>query len=152
MIKNSFFIHYFKSKKALKNCAKYLNLPNVTEYCTTKLQDLSQLSNYYNQISLEYAHIKGYEFPNAIYIGAIDLNGTIRTGTDDFLNLNDSSYETQKYAYVSTLLLGNLRRADCSKYAAECDKLISMLDINRKAYPMTTWEDLSHGRLVDWPK
>ena len=113
LIKDSFLIHYFQSQKSLLNCAKYLNLPNVTNYCTTTLQALSQLSNYYNQMSLETAHVKGYEFPNAIYIGAIDFNGTIRTGTNVFRSdgfQGGNGHGATKYAYVSTVLLGNLRR------------------------------------------
>ena len=64
-------------------------------------------------MSLETAHVKGYEFPNAIYIGAIDFNGTIRTGTNVFRSdgfQGGNGHGATKYAYVSTVLLGNLRR------------------------------------------
>ena len=135
----------------MKDCAKYLNLPNVSNYCTTTLQDLSQLSNYYNQISLEKAHANGYEFPNAIYIGAIDVNGTIRTGTDVFDADDDNMHTTSKYAYVSTLLLGNFKRANCANYKVQCDQILSFLNDNRKLYPMTVWDDVDNGRLVNWP-
>ena len=166
LIKDSFLIHYFQSQKSLLNCAKYLNLPNVTKYCTTTLQALSQLSNYYNQMSLEAAHVKGYEFPNAIYIGAIDFNGTIRTGTNVFRSTEDSfqgsnGHGTTKYAYVSTVLLGNLRRVcpgnDKSimfidpQFSKDCEFLKSKLNANRALFPLQTWKDLDTGRLADWP-
>ena len=44
------------------------------------LFEISLLGNYYYQLSFEYAIQNELDFPNAIYLNAIDKNGLIRTG------------------------------------------------------------------------
>lgn len=49
-------------------------------WCPLHLQDVSQLTNYYNQFILDTASNKSYAFPNAIYLDAVATGGLIRTG------------------------------------------------------------------------
>eukprot|EP00299_Pterocystis_sp_00344_P008054 c2896_g1_i1.p1 GENE.c2896_g1_i1~~c2896_g1_i1.p1 ORF type:complete len:276 (-),score=54.65 c2896_g1_i1:97-924(-) len=63
-----------------KKCAELFNLPNMTRWCPPTLLDVSQLTNYYKQLTIDAAFENGWDFPNAIYIDAIDVDGTIRIG------------------------------------------------------------------------
>lgn len=42
--------------------------------------DIGQLSNYYNQVIIDAALQHGWGLPNAIYIDAVDVGGTLRVG------------------------------------------------------------------------
>lgn len=74
----------------------------MTAWCPLHLQDISQLDNYYRQLVLEKSFTLGYDFPNAIYLDAVDVNGTIRTGTALFgYGITESSNHTiTGYAYA----------------------------------------------------
>lgn len=38
------------------------------------------MTNYYKQLSFDYSSNMDYEFSNAIYLDAVDVDGTFRTG------------------------------------------------------------------------
>jgi len=56
----------------------------MTAYCSMTLQGNRLLSNYYNHNSIEVAIDKKYVLPNAMYLDAVDSNGTIRVGPENF--------------------------------------------------------------------
>eukprot|EP00005_Dracoamoeba_jomungandri_P009552 CAMPEP_0174264720 /NCGR_PEP_ID=MMETSP0439-20130205/23612_1 /TAXON_ID=0 /ORGANISM="Stereomyxa ramosa, Strain Chinc5" /LENGTH=460 /DNA_ID=CAMNT_0015350749 /DNA_START=157 /DNA_END=1535 /DNA_ORIENTATION=+ len=105
-IKDSALLHFqpFDHDAITKDCAKSFNIPNLTDWCPRNLQDVSQLTEYYNQRTVEYAHTHNYEFPNAIYTDAIDVDGTYRTGTDRFGALPDYEYYFQNFHKVNKYL------------------------------------------------
>lgn len=161
-------VHYLHDSSARKDCAAALNIPGVDQFCPVTLQSQSQMVNYYGQHALEIAHESGYEFPNAIYIDAVDKDGTIRTGTDVFGSVLDDDgnaplHDATKYAYVATLLASNLRRV-CNMTKTpkletvnpsmhnDCEMLYSRIDSYRRAYPFSRWNDTSAGRRSDWPQ
>jgi hypothetical protein len=65
-----------------QDCAKQFAIPNftVSPWCPATLLDVAQLSNYYNQVVINAALENGWGLPNAIYIDAVDVGGTLRTG------------------------------------------------------------------------
>lgn len=114
---NAFKIKYLPhSDKDVYNCAIAFNIPNMTQWCPETLLDISNLENYYKQITLEEtiqnvlknvfptglpdsskqvgplsSELKDLDipvldtnwgYPNAIYINGVDVDGTIRTGTN----------------------------------------------------------------------
>ena len=122
---------------------------------------------------------KFYHFPNAIYIDAVDYNGTIRVGTEVFCpeetgcpnrvisteaqqptNVLDT--RTARYAYSYTLILANLRlhcveglyasgQLSREDVEARCAEMDASLERKRAMYPLSLWEDSSQGRLTNWP-
>lgn len=64
------------------DCAKQFDIPSftVSPWCPGTLLDVAQLSNYYNQVVINAALENGWGLPNAIYIDAVDVGGTLRTG------------------------------------------------------------------------
>lgn len=155
-IEDAFLLRYFGAINAKKNreeCAATLHIPNLTDWCPPALLHINQLANYYKQLTLEEAHLKGWDIPT-IYIDAVDLDGTIRTGTT-VLGGSDtvSDHEATRYPYVDTLLAANIRRACQSGVYApeECSRLKTLIEERRKKYPLEVWKDEAHGRLIGWP-
>jgi len=149
----SFLSHYVDIDRDywIKQCALSLHIPNMTDWCPPHLQDISQLTNYYNQLVLEAAFANQLDFPNAIYLDAVDQDGTIRVGTQLFPDSTDQDTLTAKYAYVSNFLLYNLRKVCGSSTSSQCVSLKTLLLANRAQYPLQIWNDPTHGRLVNWP-
>ncbi|CAJ1364464.1 unnamed protein product [Effrenium voratum] len=138
-------------KKWTKECAESGQVPNMT-WCPKALMDWGLLSNYYNQRVLDLIYSAGgnADFPNAIYIDAVDLKGLIRTGTDKInpkAALAGDSHGAEGYAYAATLVAANVRRLCRSG----CEAQLAMAEAARNAHPLSLWEDPAHGRLQDWP-
>lgn len=174
-----------------EQCAAALNVPAITQWCPKALQERGQWANYYRQIAFDWAmraqqqslqnkrllsllHNSndnsnnvsiGARFPNAIYLDALDVNGTIRTGPQLFFADNETSKPlpngAAKYAYVATLLLSNVNLAcsgaivplsgNSAPSAAACAAATGRLKMLRAQYPVQRWTDLAHGRLRNWP-
>jgi len=126
----------------------------MTTWCPSHLQDISQLSNYYTQISLDAVITKNLHFPTAIYIDAVDTDGTIRTGTALFPNdstLSDEHDDTG-FAYAASILLYNVRSACATQSYKECQSLTDTLTALRAKHPLQRWHDPTHGRWDTWPQ
>jgi len=146
----SFLATYLPFDRAIniEKCAVSFGIPGMNSWCPPQLQDISQLANYYNQLPLEAAFLNQWDFPNAIYLDALDKDGTIRTGTKLFPGME---HEVTSYAYATTLLLRNLRRGCGSSQDGECGTLRMVLGGMRAQYPIQRWDDVEHGRLINWP-
>uniref|UniRef100_A0A6B2L5C7 Phosphatidylinositol-specific phospholipase C X domain-containing protein n=1 Tax=Arcella intermedia TaxID=1963864 RepID=A0A6B2L5C7_9EUKA len=143
----SFLVTYIDIDRQdnILKCAQTFNIPGMDSWCPPHLQDISQLTNYYNQISLEASFTNQWGLPNAIYIDAVDSDGAIRTGTQLF-----KGNELSRYAYVATLLHRNLRLA-CTKPDPLCDQLLTAVLKSRASFPYVRWNDTEHGRIGNWP-
>jgi hypothetical protein len=140
-------------------CAAVFHVPGMTSWCPMHLQAMAQLENYYSQLAFENAVSHGYGIPNAIYINAVDYNGTIRTGYTLF---GQHSYPdgwvptpggTNGYCYVATLMLVNQRRGcKVNPSSPACAALETTIVGLRKQNPLQRWHDPYHGRLANWPK
>jgi len=163
------FLPSLNSHKAeTAECAKAFNIPGLA-WCPESLLDIAQLENYYKQITLEEAIQSALTqsststtmgFPNAIYLNGVDIDGTIRTGTEVLWGATrvstDSKHYTTAYAYVDTLVLYNIilgcnNLSEDAETAAECAALKTTY-INRRAkHPLTLWSDETVGRKINWP-
>jgi len=135
-----------------KKCsAPFKGIPNLSDqWCPPHLLDISQLQNYYNQFIFEYVVKKGYRFPNAIYLDALDIDGTIRAGNQIYKK-RDGDHEVVRYAYAYTLILSNLVGLCGPSPSPQCAQLISQLQGLRANYPIQKWDDPSNGRSSTWP-
>eukprot|EP00816_Leptocylindrus_hargravesii_P007346 CAMPEP_0196806444 /NCGR_PEP_ID=MMETSP1362-20130617/6343_1 /TAXON_ID=163516 /ORGANISM="Leptocylindrus danicus, Strain CCMP1856" /LENGTH=594 /DNA_ID=CAMNT_0042179925 /DNA_START=46 /DNA_END=1830 /DNA_ORIENTATION=+ len=140
-------------------CALSYHIPGMTEWCPDFCLDTSQLQSYYNQAPMEDAHSNpDWGFPNMIYLDAVDVDGTIRTGTQVMFGHKRSDnleeYWLSRYAFVDTLLAYNLGVA-CSRLPAQnqtlCDETLEVLEERRSRYPVTLWDEPKYGRHADWP-
>ena len=100
-----------------KRCAKVFNIKGLDKWCPETLMDIAQLTNYYKQTTIERTYQKfeshGWEFPNAIYIDALDKDGTIATGTTLIWgeDRDKSKMNNKRYPYVATLVGYNVKKA-----------------------------------------
>ena len=101
------------------SCAKKVNIPQ-NKFCPGTLFDIGQLANYYNQISLEEAYnahvlyhtttsfTSTVSFPHAFYMDGIDINGTMRIGTELLFGLEYENaldeHKLERYAFVDTII------------------------------------------------
>ena len=153
-----------KNREANHKCVKAFNIPGFNK-CPETLLDIANLENYYKQITLEETYnnmIKNegnWNFPNAIYINAVDFDGTIRTGLEVLWGKNrnpqDTEHATTSYAYADTLIAANLinscTHANISTNDKEnCEKLMTTLNTRRSLYPSKFWDDKEYGRLSSW--
>ena len=151
-------------KGDVARCAKCLAVPGVNSWCPLTLMDLALFNNFYNQRMLEAAWLEGarnmaVDFPNAIYIDAVDVGGRIRTGTTRIDPLearggDGDAHLTTGYAYAATLVGANVRRL-CRAAAAPldaCASLLAAVDAARAEAPLLLWNDTDFGRLdTGWP-
>jgi hypothetical protein len=160
-------IHFLPSKSNetdVQNCASVFNIPGL-DWCPETLLDISQLDNFYKQISLEDAiNNPSAGFPNAIYLNGLDWEGTIRTGTNipwgATRSGSDAEHANANYAYADTLILYNVRMVcslDGVHYnplisSSVCENMSSLLESRRLKHPMTRWDDPKYGRSSTWPK
>ena len=154
----TYFPWLFNVTKEKEQCAAVFNVPGMTNWCPMHLQAMAQLENYYSQLSFENAVTNSYGIPNAIYINAVDYNGTIRTGHTLF---GQHSYPngwvptpggTNGYCYVATLMLVNLRRGcKLNPQASKCTTIGATIAQLRNQNPLQRWHDPYHGRLANWP-
>jgi len=152
-------------------CAEVFNIPGMSDWCPMHLLDLSQLTNYYNQIALDAVITRNLYFPNAFYLDALEPNGLIRTGNlllqvnDDNNNNNDNNNDnnyinnkrddhgTTAYCYVDTVLLYNLIQG-CQAFSIKpniCVTLRQFIEARRALNPLQLWNDPEYGRLQNWP-
>jgi hypothetical protein len=140
-------------------CAGLFNNPGMT-WCPLHLQDECQLTNYYSQIAFHQAVINAsYGMPHAIYIDAVDFNGTIRTGTTLFgpgypEGWVPQQHGTTGFSYVAAMLLVNVRRA-CTQQPllnrSACNDTMTLLLQKYSTNPVQRWNDTAHGRHEFWP-
>eukprot|EP00049_Salpingoeca_infusionum_P017911 m.354925 g.354925 ORF g.354925 m.354925 type:complete len:471 (+) comp17136_c0_seq1:67-1479(+) len=138
---------------ASRECAALFNIPNMTDWCPMTLQDISLLINFYNQVALDAVITQDLHLPNAMYIDAVDVDGTIRTGTQVFSPEAPQEHGATRYAYVDTFALYTLRKAckTLSPKPSVCHDMDLVLQERRAKYPLTRWSDVAHGRHTDWP-
>lgn len=152
------FLPFIDKKRNTANCANVFNGdggPNVTGWCPLTLMDCSLLANYWNQRTLEAAYQDpDSDFPNAIYIDAIDIGGAIRTGTQLINPLTkvheptSTAHNNTGYSYVATLVGANVKRLCRSDAAprAACSSALSEVEAERSRLPLQLWDDQMHGR------
>ena len=151
--KITFLPDVFRShEKYKKECAESAKIPNMTS-CPMALMDWSLLMNYYNQRVLDLAYSEGAtnlntDFPNAIYLDAVDVSGLIRTGTSK-INPLLQEHATDGYAYAATLIAANVRRL--CRGRNDCLSLQKSIEDERAQHPLSLWDDPNHGRLMSWP-
>jgi hypothetical protein len=144
--------------KLLAKCAALFKIPNITAFCPITLLDLGRFNNYYSQLTMELpVRSEDFDFPHAIYLDAVDVDGVIVTGAETGKEGNDVGSDpiVQRYAYVDTLLLYNVQRAcnttTTNATAAECASMESTLQGRRSVYPLQAWYDNENGRVAGWP-
>jgi hypothetical protein len=160
-----------KNGKWFKSCASKTKIPGNL-FCPETLLDIAQLTNYYNQITLEEAYLtyadeegNRHLFPNAFYIDGIDFGGTIRTGTQLLMGTDHKNaleeHKFSAYAFTDTVIAYNINTA-CKKSAMEvgeeisrtdasCSNLLSFIESRRGAHPFELWNEPYYGRLEGWP-
>jgi len=159
------------SHDLLHTCSSHLDMPDAPDWCPDVLLDIAQLASYYNQHVFEFAlssndtarafgekEEQRIAFPNAIYLDALDFDGTVRTGSQ-LLNGADRGgpdEDDSKYAYVDTVLMYNVQQL-CSGgksegSSAECQSLANLFQERRQRYPFRLWEDTDRARYADWPR
>lgn len=140
-------------------CSANFQTPEPTHWCPETVLDIAQLSSYYVQALLEYAH-GGIEsnqlaFPNAIYLDALDWEGTIRTGSQ-LLNGHDRGgapeNKTSAYGYVDTVLSYNAYIA-CAHHSHKdvCRSFTQETLRRKRLHPHQVWDDPSFARYSYWP-
>jgi hypothetical protein len=149
------FDPFADSDEQTKACVESMNNPSLA-YCPETLMDIAQMAVYYKQITLDQAYNDGKMFPNAIYIDALDYDGTLRTGTtlpwgvekgDDV-----TEHKMTRYAYADTLVGYNVKLACKGREAdADCVRLTKLIDERRAKYPLVRWDDAKYGRSSSWP-
>lgn len=155
----------FWKDKHRHRCAQCFGIPEMS-WCPGSLQEVGQLTNYYNQIALEYAFIESLtddavRFPNAIYIDGIDSEGSIRTGTARINPLEEKTkgwlddHGQTRYSYAATVIGATVhhlcRIPSSATMQAACAGLAQAVQAARAAHPYQRWNDTAHGRLDSWP-
>lgn len=153
-------------------CLKALGAVNQTQ-CPLHLMDMSLQANYFNQPVFDASvSAPGYDMPGAIYMDGIDVNGTMRTGSDLFGPFYGGiggpgagpTNGTARYAYVDTMLLATVRRlcgltgadgygkgaglVDDATLTALCPAYVAVLEAQRALYPTQEWVDTVTGRTL----
>lgn len=154
---------------AIHKCTNAFNIPKFHTWCPPTLLDVAALENYYKQITIDQvlSHRElGWAFPNAIYINGVDVGGTIRTGTqvpwrDSARSSNSTKpHLVTKYGYVDSIVAFNIylacnrsvvRDHAASPAAQKCAELQTAIELRRKKFPVSLWDDDSFGRRADWP-
>ena len=136
-------------KDLIAKCAKGVNIPNLTNWCPSTLNEFERLRNFYSQIFLDrlvqskYKNI--YTPPGAIYIDVVGTNGEIKTDTI-LSNKHGCSY-------TDTLLLWNVRNVcDGSISSSLCNLTDAALVNRRLQYKCEKWDDPETGRHANWPE
>jgi len=159
--------HRFLPIDLFESCTKHVNIPGNDDFCPATLLDIVQLSNYYNQITIEEAY-QGYlsgdniSLPNAFYIDGIDYNGTLRTGTQllDGFDYRQSldDYKLTRYAFVDTVIGYNIHTASRSANITEAMSdesayadMMRFIEERRTLNPLILWDEKALGRRDDWP-
>ncbi|GMH90995.1 hypothetical protein TL16_g11929 [Triparma laevis f. inornata] len=156
------FDPFANSDDQIKSCTSgCFDIPSLVGWCPTSLMDVAQMGAYYKQLTLEMAYNnfdQGWEFPNAIYLDSLDVDGTIRVGTtlpwgvekDDDV----AEHKTSRYPYADTLIGFNVKLACKLGQGDEekCTEFTNMIDERRKVYEIEVWDDGKYGRSKDWPQ
>ena len=183
-------LHLVNATKVLAECSALFQTPGVTAWCPRQLQAKGQWINYYYQIVFDFVsdtmrrdyaakRALGFRLPNAIYIDAVDHDGTIRTGEQVFWppghhggTASDTtgtaaaaapastSHGDARYSYLGTLLLSSTRwicsgqqpsRSGRKPDPVTCANITAMLEAHRAKYRTQRWHDPGHGRLANYP-
>ena len=146
--------------KVTADCVATFDDP-LLGWCPEGLEDIGTLTSYYKQLSLEEAFLRakngeGWEMPNAIYLDALDVDGTIRTG-DTLMNgllRSGGTNGNAKYAYADTMIWFTVKKG-CERDGADgelCKKTMDMIEARRDKYPVELWSDALYGRSTNWPE
>jgi hypothetical protein len=150
----------FDHSQISSSCAQGFNIPGMVTWCPQYLMDMSLLLNYYIQDVLEISYNEGYDFPNALYVDAVDQNGLIRTGTQKFGHIYPStkshlrgatSFQTTGYAYVATIAGWNARKQCSRSFLSQtlpCQEILEQIERIRRKNPVNKWNDPQTGRLT----
>lgn len=146
----------FQKDQTAKKCAASFGIPNMTEWCPLTLLAIGQLTNYYSQKSIDLVITEQLGFPNAIYIDALDEQGSIRTGIGlpgvSLNQIHDDDHLNTRFCYVDTILLWNVQKSCALYWLPECSHVQRILENRRMTNPFQVWNDTYHGRLdSDWP-
>lgn len=154
---------WLRNTTALRQeCAARFEIPNVTDFCPVSLITSSQLVNYYQQHAFHMVPFnRSMRFPNAIYINAVDVEGTIRVGTSGAVPYRPTSrrhragstdHGNTKGIYADALLYVMVRDA-CwgTPSTAPCHALMDMMEARMRRFPLVEWNDPSQGRVKGWP-
>ena len=145
------------------SCATKVNIPG-NQICPGTVMDIIQLTNYYNQISIEEAYKNHVAengkvfFPNAFYLDGLDYDGTLRTGTTTLFGLGykgvREEYRFARYAIVDTVIGFSIHTV-CNNAASidieTCRYFMSYIAERRSKYPLMLWQEAAFGRHSDWP-
>ncbi len=152
------FLPERSSQEDILKCAAAFNIPGMM-WCPQTLLDISNLENYYKQITLDEVYNGIGDYPNAIYINAVDYKGLIRTGTEVLWGGNGNGRSTNEehketgYAYVDSIIGYNINQI-CNKistsHESNCAKMQYVIENRRQQFPIKLWNDSTYGRLVDW--
>ena len=144
-----------------KKCTDGFGIPSLNSWCPPTLMDIAQMGVYYKQLTLDLAYSKfdeGWEFPNAIYLDALDYDGRIRTGTTlPWGTIKDDDVEDHRldnYPYADTLIGFNVKLACRMGGGNEglCKSLLDMIEQRREVGGLVSrWDDAKYGRSSDWP-
>ena len=147
-------------EKLVQKCVESLSSIPGMGWCPLTLLDVSQLDNYYRQISLEKVmQNSDYDFPNAIYLNGLDAKGSIRTGKSTFygVDYDDNStadgikYSREGYSYIPSIILYNVKEACKSMSSKSCEEISFPYEELRQKSPLNLWNDPNYGRLTNWP-
>lgn len=120
--------------------ARKCRVDGTQDWCPESVLDMAQLASYYNQIVLAGAG-NPTSYPHAIYLDALDYNGTIRTGSQLLDGTQRGPHSsTQRFAYVDTLLEYNFRQSQCQK------PLPASIQERLELYPARFWDENERGR------
>jgi len=150
-----------------QRCAKSYHIPGMEEWCPSSLLDGSQLTSYYNQFLFEHvleaavadspSSSSACGFPNAFYGDALDVDGTVRTGTQTLFGGPPpigakTEHYLERYAYVHSVLAYNVL-IGCNHEVVDgvCKEVMDEIQNKRRLYPLKMWEETRLGRKTDWP-
>lgn len=134
-----------------EKCAQAFNITNMTDWCPSYLVEIGQLKNYYTQITMEkmLADPDTYQFPNAVYLDAVDVNGTIRTDERGTGYPPGSDPTIKLFSYGAAILRANAHRL-CrlgDSYSCSLEQpLKELYDL----HPVQLWDNIKRGRTTRW--
>lgn len=135
-------------------CAQSFHIPGM-QWCPPTLLDIVTLNNYYTQRVIEAALQAGFRFPNTFYLGSFSSSAAAAGGAggEGCLYAGDNGTSPHRYQFVASVLLEMISRfckEGTSNHTA-CASAMDAVTSLRMRNPATEWNDVSRGRLVNWP-
>uniref|UniRef100_A0A7S4UGV8 Phosphatidylinositol-specific phospholipase C X domain-containing protein n=1 Tax=Ditylum brightwellii TaxID=49249 RepID=A0A7S4UGV8_9STRA len=145
--------------KGQRICDDAYKIPGFGGWCPMTLLDVSLLTNYYKQVTLEQARLEyAWDFPHAIYIDAVDFDGTIRT-SGELPWERGQSYdpeEIKRYGAAWAIISRNLHvmcdDVTDEKKKSQCNELMHTAEMGIQQHPAKRWDHPLKGRLSKWPE